>query len=121
MKKILFVAVFLLVPAVSHAQTRGTAGSAPSNNLGGGPGGIGGGYAGGGNGALTPNIDRHHTNLGVTAYKNPGEFELTEILPWEKAISLGEPKPEKSLATIARETREERAKENNPARITLEN
>jgi hypothetical protein len=121
MKKVLFISIFLLVPAVSHAQMRGTAGSAPPSNLGGGPGGVGGGYAGGGNGSVTPTIDRHHTSAGVTAYRNPGEFELTEILPWEKAIKLGEPKPEKSLAVIARETREERAKENNPARVTLEN
>ena len=120
MKKALCLAVLFFVPAITHAQSRG-AGSAPSQNTSAGSG-AGGSFSGGSSANVAPAIDRHHTGTQtVTAYKNPGSFELTEVLPWKQAVSLGEPKPEKDLATIARETREEKSKDNNPARVTFVN
>jgi hypothetical protein len=122
MKKFLCLGVLLFVPAITHAQTHAPAGSAPSNsNSGGAGGGAGGSISGGGN-SVTPAIDRHHNaTSGVTAFKNPGVFEPTEVLPWAQAVNLGEPKPEKSLAAVARESREEKARDNNPARVTFTN
>ncbi len=125
MKKLLCLAVLLLFPAISHAQTQsrggGTGNPNNSSTAIGGSGGAGGSL-GGGSASVSPAIDRHHTaNHGVLAFRNPGNFELTEVLPWSQAISLGEPKPEKSLAQVARESREQAAKETVPARATLIN
>jgi len=121
MKKLLCLSVLLLFPAISHAQSHGT-GSNNMNSPTASASGGGGGSLGGGSGTITPAIDRHHeANHGMNAYQNPGPFEPTEILPWEQAISLAQPKPEKSLATIARESREQAAKETVPARATLTN
>jgi hypothetical protein len=119
MKKLLCVAVFLFVPAISHAQTHNV-GMAPSgNNASGGAGG--GSISGGGAANVAPAISRDHgASHGVQAYKNPGPFEPTEVLPWKEAVELGMPKPQKDLATVARESREQSAKEG-PARVTLTN
>jgi hypothetical protein len=131
MKKLLCLSVLLLFPAISHAQSRpmggGNAGSAPSNTANGGSGGaggIGGGYGGGSSssGSVTPAINRNHgSTTGVKAFRNDGSFELTEVLPWKQAVDLGQPKSEKDLATIARESREQAARETVPARATLVN
>ena len=76
----------------------------------------------GGSASVSAAIDRHHAaNHGSAAFRNPGNFELTEVLPWSQAVNLGEPKPEKSLADVARESREQAAKETVPARATLTN
>ncbi len=126
MKKLLCLAVLLLFPAISHAQTRGGGGGGGNMNNPGSPvnasGGAGGGSFGGGSAGVSPAINRHHTaDHGVSAYRNPGPFELTEVLPWSQAVNLGETKPEKSLAQVARESREQAAKETVPARATLTN
>jgi len=122
MKKFLCISIFLFLPAISHAQTHPVAGSSANNSNSSGSGGFGGGYASGSSASVTPAMVRHHglTN-GVTTYRNPGSFELTEVLPWKQAVALGQPKPEKDLATVARETREEKAKETTPARVTMVN
>jgi hypothetical protein len=123
MKKLLCLGVLLLVPAISHAQTRG-GGSGTMNNPAAASGGSGGagGSLGGGSTSVSSAIDRHHmADHGVLAFRNPGNFELTEVLPWSQAISLGEPKPEKSLAQVARESREQAAKETVAPRATLVN
>ncbi len=122
MKKILCLSIFLFLPAISHAQTHPSAGMNGNNSNSSGSGGFGGGYASGGSVSVSPAMVRHHgVANGVTAYRNPGSFELTEVLPWKQAVALGQPKPEKDLATVARETREEKAKENTPARVTMTN
>ena len=121
MKKILCLSIFLFLPAISHAQTHPAAGMSGSSTNSSGSGGAGGGYAGG-SVSVSPAIVRHHgVANGVTAYRNPGSFELTEVLPWKQAVALGQPKPEKDLATVAREAREEKTKENTPARVTMVN
>jgi len=120
MKKLLCLSVLLLFPAISHAQTRG-AGASNTNNPA-ASGGSGGGSFGGGSTAVTPAINRNHgTNKGVKAFRNDGSFELTEVLTWNQAVELGTPKTEKDLATIARESREQAAKETVPARATFTN
>lgn len=129
MKKIICFAIFMFLPAICHAQSRTMGMSGNSTAAGGtgggasGGGGIGGGggYAGGG-ASVTPALVRNHgTAKGVTAYRLTGTFELTEVLPWEQAVELGQPKPEKSLAVVARETREQRAKQQVAARAKLSN
>jgi len=122
MKKLLCLSVLLLFPAISHAQSRGGSGTMnPNANASAGSGGAGGSFGGGSAGA-SPAIDRQHgATHGVTAYNNPGSFELTEVLPWNQAVNLGQPKPEKSLAEIARESREHAGKETVPARAKLIN
>jgi hypothetical protein len=123
MKKLLCLGVLLLFPAISHAQSR-AGGTGNMNNPAAAAGGSGGagGSLGGGSANVSPAIDRHHTaNHGVLAFRNDGNFELTEVLPWSQAVNLGETKPEKSLAEVARESREQAAKETVPARNTLTN
>ena len=123
MRKLLCLSVLLLFPAISHAQTRGGSGNSmnPNGNAAGGSGGAGGSF-GGASAGVSPAIDRQHgATRGVTAYNNPGSFEPTEVLPWNQAVSLGQPKPEKSLAEAARESREQAAKETVPPRATLIN
>jgi hypothetical protein len=123
MKKLLCLSVLLLFPAISHAQTRG-GGSGNMNNPAAASGGSGGagGSLGGGSSSVSAAIDRHHNAThGSTAYNNPGSFEPTEVLPWNQAVNLGQPKPEKSLAEVARESREQAAKETVPPRATLIN
>lgn len=127
MKKVLCVSIFLLLPAICHAQkpVAGMSGSSTAPGGAGGAsggGGVGGGYSGGSGASVTPAITRSHGPVtGVTAYRNSGTFELTEVLPWEQAVELGQPKAEKSLATIAREARERKSKETVAARATLTN
>jgi hypothetical protein len=123
MKKLLCLGILLLFPAISHAQTRGGGGGNMNNPAAaaGGSGGAGGSL-GGGSASVSAAIDRHHAaNQGVLAFRNPGNFELTEVLPWSQAVNLGEPKPEKSLAEVARESREQAAKETVQPRATLVN
>ena len=119
MKKLLCLSVLLLFPAISHAQSRGAgaaAGAGASNiNNPAASGGSGGGSFGGGSTSVTPAINRNHgANTGVKAFRNDGSFELTEVLPWKQAVELGTPKTEKDLATIARESREQAAKDTCP-------
>jgi hypothetical protein len=125
MKKLLCLGVLLFFPVVSHAQsqTRG-GGSGNPNSASAAAGGSGGagGSLGGGSTSVSPAIDRHHTaDHGVLAFRNPGNFELTEVLPWSQAGNLGAPKPEKDIVEVARESREQAAKETVPARATLIN
>lgn len=121
MKKLLCVSVLLFFPAISHAQSRGAGMSGPggSGPMGGGSS-ASGGVGGGGSSSATPAISRDHNAKGVTSYRNSGPFVLTEVVPWKQAVELGEPKQERDLAAVARETREEVAKEP-PARVTLSN
>lgn len=124
MKKLLCLSVLFFVPAITHAQSR-SAGMTPSTlanaNASGAAnatGGSGGGSIGGGSFGATPGIARSHgASHGVHAYTNPGPFEPTEVLSWKQAIELGQPKPEKDLATVARETREQRTKDGNAPRV----
>jgi hypothetical protein len=120
MKKLLCLSVLLLFPAISHAQSRGTGASNTNNPA--ASGGSGGGSFGGGSTSVTPAINRDHgATKGVKAFRNDGSFELTEVLTWKQAVELGTPKTEKDLATIARESREQAAKDAVPARATLTN
>jgi hypothetical protein len=123
MKKILCLSIFLFLPTISHAQAQTQHATTGMNaNTATTSGGAGGGFAIGGTASVTPAIVRTHGPInGVTAYHNPGSFELTEVLPWKQAVELGQPKPQKDLATVARETREQKAKENTPAHVTITN
>lgn len=98
MKKYLFILAFLAIPSISHAQVGGSLPKATP--------------------AMSPAIERTHSFASSDA-TNPGAFEPSEMMNWDDAIDLANRmnRASVSLGTIAREAREQKAKETSAARV----
>ena len=98
MKKIIFIVAFFVFPALAHAQIGGSL--APSQPV------------------MTPPIQRSETYV-PTIWENPGRFEPSSVMDWDDAIDLANrlKRNDESLGLIAREAREQKAKETQKGRV----
>jgi hypothetical protein len=98
MKKIIFIVAFFAFPALAHAQIGGSL--APSQPV------------------MNPPIERAENYIPVTA-SNPGNFEPSVVMNWDDAIDLANrlQRNDESLGLVAREAREQKAREVQKAHV----
>jgi len=98
MKKYLFILAFLAFPTLSHAQVGGVLTTSQP--------------------VSSPPISRT-TSYQPTTATNPGTFQPTEVMPWDDAIDLANRlnRNNASLGLVAREAREQRARETSKPRV----